>query len=110
MAATIDHLRVDHEVHVLAAFTDARGIAVETGASGVIRGMGLDTARMELWIEWERGGVSERLHFALRAATGPGNGRMREYFALGNDVADATPGARGADAADGAHGGLDAPR
>ena len=44
--------------------------------------MGLDTTRMELWIEWELRGTRERLHFALRATSGPRNGRMREFFEL----------------------------
>jgi hypothetical protein len=86
MAATIDHLRADHHVEVLRDFTDARGVTHRAGASGIIRAMGLDTSVMELWIEWEHAGVTERLSFALRASSGPGNGRMREYFALGPEV------------------------
>ena len=83
MAATIDHLRVDHVVRVLQDFTDTRGHTHSAGTSATIRAMGLDTTRMELWIEWELRGTRERLHFALSATTGPGNGRMREYFELG---------------------------
>lgn len=83
MAATIDHLRVDHEVRVLQDFTDTRGHTHSAGSSATIRAMGLDTTHMELWIEWELRGTRERLHFALSATTGPGNGRMREYFELG---------------------------
>lgn len=83
MAATIDHLRVDHHVVVRAGFTDARGIAHQPDDRGVIRSMGLDSAQMELWIEWEFNGTRERMHFALRATSGPGNGRMRDYFTLG---------------------------
>lgn len=86
MATTIDHLRADHHVEVLRDFIDAREVSHHVGETGVIRAMGLDTSSMELWIDWERGGVAERLFFALRAATGPGNGRMREYFALGPQV------------------------
>ncbi len=86
MAATIDHLRSDHHVRVLKDFTDARGVTHGEGAVGIIRAMGLDTARMELWIDWEQEGADERLYFPLRATTGPGNGRMREYFAMGDEV------------------------
>lgn len=89
MAATIDHLRADHHVEVLKDFTDARGVSRRAGEMGVLRAMGLDSATMELWIEWEYAGVTERLFFALRAPTGPGNGRMREYFALGPEVVPA---------------------
>jgi hypothetical protein len=88
MAATIDHLRADHHVEVLKDFTDARGVSHRVGETGVIRSMGLDTTTMELWIDWERMGAVERLWFGLRAQTGPGNGRMREYFALGSEVVE----------------------
>jgi hypothetical protein len=87
MAATIDHLRVDHHVVVHTGFTDARGISHRPDDHGVIRSMGLDSAQMELWIEWEVNGTRERLHFALQATSGPGNGRMRDYFTLGSEVA-----------------------
>jgi hypothetical protein len=50
----------------------------------------LDTLRMELWIDWERHGKLERLHFACRATAGPANGRMREYFELGAPVDEST--------------------
>lgn len=86
MAATIDHLRVDHHVIVCADFTDARGIAHHREDRGVLRGMGLDTATMELWLEWEVGATTERLHFALHARTGPRSGHMRDYFTLGAEV------------------------
>ena len=36
---TIDHLRVDHRVTVLRDFTDAAGITMRTGESGVLRGL-----------------------------------------------------------------------
>ncbi len=96
MACTIDHLRVDHRVTVLQDFTDLAGITLRAGETGVLRGLGLDTARMELWIELERGDARETLRFALRAADGPRNGRMRDYFELGEDVAPprALPAAR----------------
>lgn len=88
MAATIDHLRSDHHVRVLRDFTDARGLVRCADDRAIIRAMGLDTQRMELWIDWELGGERERLHFACRAETGPANGRMREYFELGHPAED----------------------
>lgn len=84
MACTIDHLRPNHGVRVLRDFTDARGKSHSAGATGIIRQMGLDWAQSEFWIDWDRDGVSERLYFALGSTTGPGNGRMREYFELGD--------------------------
>ncbi|MBL0172017.1 MAG: hypothetical protein IPP90_15095 [Gemmatimonadaceae bacterium] len=84
MAATIDHLRSDHAVRVLRDFTDARGTPHRAGETGIIRGMGLDTAHMEIWIEWEHNGALDRMRFALSSTIGPGNGRMREYFELGD--------------------------
>jgi len=91
MPATIDHLRADHHVEVIQAFTDLRGITHHVGDTAIIRAMGLDTQSMEIWIDWECGGVAERLHFALRATTGPGNGRMRDFFAVGNDATTPAP-------------------
>jgi hypothetical protein len=88
MAATIDHLRADHRVHVSRDFTDARGIAHRVGDAGIIRAMGLDMATMEIWIEWDLPTSRERLHFALKSPTGPGNGRMREYFELGEELGE----------------------
>jgi hypothetical protein len=83
MACTIDHLRPDYGVRVLRDFTDARGHSHGAGETGIVRQMGLDGAQRELWIDWDRDGVPERLCFALGSTTGPGNGRMREYFELG---------------------------
>ncbi len=86
MACTIDHLRVDHRVKVLRDFTDLGGLRICAGEVGVLRGLGLDYTRMEIWIELERHGARERLRFALRATDGPRNGQMREFFELGEDV------------------------
>ena len=91
MAATIDHLRIDHHVVVRAPFTDARGITHQVDDHGVLRGMGLDAATMELWIEWEYQGVSERMHFPVRAPSGPANGRMRDFFTLGPEATPLVP-------------------
>lgn len=86
MACTLDHLRVDHRVTVLREFTDLTGNTLRAGETGVLRGLGLDTARMELWIELERGAARLTLRFALRAPDGPRNGHMRDYFEMGEDV------------------------
>ena len=86
MACTIDHLRVDHRVAVLRDFTDLAGVTIRAGESGVLRGLGLDYARMEIWIELERDGARDRLRFALRATEGPRNGRMKEFFEMGESV------------------------
>ena len=80
MACTIDHLRVDQRVVVLRDFTDLAGVVVRAGEAAVVRGLGLDLAQMEIWIELERGAVRERLRFALRATDGPRNGHMKAYF------------------------------
>lgn len=86
MACTIDHLRVDHRVTVLCEFTDLAGIAVRTGETAVLRGLGIDYTRMEVLIELERNGVREPLRFALHAPDGPRIGRMKDYFEMGEDV------------------------
>jgi len=86
MACTIDHLRVDHRVTVLRDFTDLAGLPVHAGEAGVLRGIGLDYAKMEIWIELERNGRCDKLRFALRATDGPRNGRMKEFFEMGESI------------------------
>lgn len=86
MACTIDHLSVDHRVTVLRGFTDLAGNSIRAGETAVLRGLGHDGARMELWIELERNGARDTLRFALRATNGPRIGHMREFFEKGEDV------------------------
>lgn len=86
MSVTIDNLRVDHRVTVLRDFTDLGGVTIRSGETAVLRGLGLDNARMEIWIELERNGARDKLRFALRATDGPRNGRMKDYFEVGEDV------------------------
>lgn len=80
MGCTIDHLESDQRVRVLARFQDLSGHEVQAGETGVIRRLEADFIREQISIEWERKGRPERLTFALRSRTGPGNGRMRQYF------------------------------
>jgi hypothetical protein len=84
MGTVIDHLIADHKVRVIQAFCDANGCAHKAGESGIIRQMGLDWPRQEIWIEWERDGVREKMLFRLDARQGPRSGAMREYFELGD--------------------------
>ena len=86
MSMTLDNLRVDHRVTVLRDFTDASGITMRAGESGVLRGLSLDQLRMAIHIEIERGSGKLDLVFPLRAQTGPRNGHMREYFEVAEDV------------------------
>ena len=86
MSATIDHLQANHRVNVTRAFTDARGIAVPAGVTGLITRMDVDTRLMEFTIDWQREGKSERLTFSLMAKDGPRNGAMRDYFEMGEYV------------------------
>ena len=86
MACTIDHLRVEHRVTVLRDFTDLAGVTVRAGEAGILRGLGADYARMEIWIELERNGARDQLRFALRAPDGPRIGRMKEFFEMGESI------------------------
>lgn len=86
MAMTIDNLRVDHRVTVLQDFTDANGVTMRAGDTGVLCGLSWDQPRMEIHIVIERATGKLDLAFALRAATGPRNGHMREYFEFGEAV------------------------
>ncbi len=91
MSCTVDHLRVDHRVTVLRAFTDAAGIPVQAGEHGILRELAFDQIRLELRMQIEREpGEREAgmvaLAFPLQARTGPRNGHMREYFEMGDYV------------------------
>lgn len=81
---TIDHLRVDHRITVIAAFTDAVGTIMRAGESGVIRNMTWDQLRDEIHIEIERDAGRVQLTFSLKTKTGPRNGHMREFFEVGD--------------------------
>jgi hypothetical protein len=83
---TIDHLSVDHRVTVLRDFTDAAGLTLRAGESGVLRGLSCDQRRLEIHLEIERPSGKVDLVFPLTAKTGPRNGHMREYFEVGEDV------------------------
>ena len=78
MSMTIDNLRVDHRVTVLRDFTDAAGITMRAGESGVIRGLSLDHLRMEIHIVIEGSSGKVDLVFPLKAESGPRNGHMLE--------------------------------
>lgn len=86
MSTTIDHLRVDHRVTVLRDFTDAAGITLRAGESGVICGVSFDQIRMEIQIEIERESGKVALTFPLKAQGGPRNGHMKEFFEVGEDI------------------------
>jgi hypothetical protein len=86
MAMTIDHLRVDHRITVLRDFSDGAGVALRAGERGVLRGLSFDQIRLEIRMEIERENGKVELRFPLRAASGPRNGHMKEYFELGDHV------------------------
>lgn len=87
MSCVVDHLGADLRVRIRQDFTDAQGVRHRRGEEGVTRVLALNWARQELEITWERDGRRETLYFALAAKTGPGNGRMRDYF----DVIERSP-------------------
>lgn len=86
MATTIDHLRVDHRITVLRDFVDAKGTMMRAGDSGVLTKIDWDQIRMEIVLEIKRDSGKVKLVFELAAKTGPRNGRMRDYFEIGEDV------------------------
>jgi hypothetical protein len=86
MAMTIDHLSVEHVVHVIQAFTDARGIAHDVGEEGLITSLTFDHATNEIGIAWTRGATTETMHFLATHRDGPGIGRMKSYFDVGEYV------------------------
>ena len=86
MATTIDHLRIDHQVTILRDFTDANGITMHAGETGVICELSWDQLQMEIHIVIECASREVDLVFPSKAETGPRNGHMREYFIKGEDV------------------------
>lgn len=80
MACTIDHLSPYTRATVIRGFSDARGTKVAMGENGLITEIELDWSRREIRLEWVAGGRTKALVFDLTATTGPGNGRMRDYF------------------------------
>lgn len=91
MACTIDHLRVDQVVRITKPFRDARGVTHTVGEQGRIVELALELARNEIVVRWERNGTAESMHFELASRSGPGNGRMREYFEVVPAVAPRRP-------------------
>lgn len=86
MATTIDHLRVDHRITVLRDFADVKGTSMRAGDTGVLTGIQWDQVRREIRLEITRDSGKVSLVFDLAAKTGPRNGRMRDYFEIGEDV------------------------
>lgn len=86
MATTIDHLRVDHRITVCRDFTDANGLTLRRGETGILRTIDLDPRCVEIHLGIER--ATDRVHlvFPLSAKTGPRNGHMRDFFEMGEDV------------------------
>lgn len=86
MSTIIDNLRVDHRITVLRDFTDAAGVTMRTHETGILRRVECDQIRWEIHLEIERAADRVHLVFPLAARTGPRNGHMRDYFAVGEDV------------------------
>jgi hypothetical protein len=86
MAMTIDHLSVDRVVHVIQEFTDARGVAHDLGEEGLITSLTFNQATGEIGIGWTRGAAAETMYFLLTHRDGPGIGRMKQYFDVGEYV------------------------
>jgi hypothetical protein len=91
MGCVIDHLQSDHRILVLQDFRDERGGRHRKGDTGILRMMGLDWARQEIVIEWEREGEMEKMFFALDAKEGPRSGHMRDFFAMEERVPPLKP-------------------
>lgn len=84
MATTIDHLSVEYMIHVLQDFTDANGVEHKVGESGLITNLEFSQISHEIYITWLRDGNSETMMFRLTDKTGPGSGRMKQYFEKGD--------------------------
>lgn len=87
MATTVDHLSLHHRVRVIRPFTDAMGTRFDAGFEGVITRLELDWATLDIVMEVDREGDGAQMRFRSGATDGPGNGRMRDYFEVGELVA-----------------------
>jgi hypothetical protein len=77
---------VDHRITVLRDFVDAKGTMMRAGDSGVLTRIDWDQIHIEIVLEIQRDSTKVKLVFELAAKTGPRNGRMRDYFEIGEDV------------------------
>lgn len=84
MATTVDHLAQNRRIRVIRPFADADGKRFENGYAGVIVALDLDRKSFDILMEVEReDGGRDSMRFRLAEREGPGNGRMREYFEVG---------------------------
>lgn len=86
MSTTIDNLRIDHRVIVLRDFTDAKGVAMRAGESGILRGSSYDQIKDEIHLGIQQEARTVALLFALKVKDGPRIGHMKEFFELGDYV------------------------
>ncbi len=86
MSTIIDNLRIDHRVTVLRDFTDANGITLRAGESGLLRELSFDQIRLEMHLGIERDGGKVSLVIPAKAAAGPRLGHMQEYLERGDYV------------------------
>jgi hypothetical protein len=94
MATTIDHLSINHMVRVVQDFTDAQGTTHRVGEQGLIVALGYNSLTGEVSITWMRNDERETMTFARTSTSGPGNGRMKQYFDVGEYVAAEIAGQR----------------
>ena len=62
---TVDHLSVDHIVHVIHKFTDARGVAHGLGEEGLSTALAFNHASREIALARKRGETTETIYFLL---------------------------------------------
>lgn len=86
MSTIIDNLRIDHRVTILREFTDARGITLRVGESGILRELSFDQIRLEMHLGIERESGIVALLFPAKAKAGPRLGHMQDYFERGDYV------------------------
>ncbi len=84
MAATIDHLRIDHRVTVICDFTDSAGVAMRAGESGILREISFDPIQLQARLGIERDGGKVALMFQSKARQVARS--MREIFEVGDHV------------------------
>lgn len=83
MGTVVDHLRPPCAVTVRRAFRDRAGQAHEVGERWLLRALRFEVATMSLAFDIERDGRASVFEIDLRDPQAPQNGRMREWFEVG---------------------------
>lgn len=92
MALTVDHLALDRRIRIIRPFTDADGRSFSAGIAGRITRLEVDRRTFDIRLVLRLdGGAEASMRFVAGARDGPGNGRMRDFFAVTESQQEGAP-------------------